>query len=64
LGRAYGVLGVAVAYTGVMALYYVPVSTWIWATCRSEWQSRDDAGGKGVSQTASAEGRFEDQRDD
>jgi hypothetical protein len=37
-GRQYGVAGVAAAYTAVMVLYHVPVSTWIWRRCRSEWQ--------------------------
>lgn len=37
LGRAYGPLGVVVAYTGVMALYYLPVWSWVWYRCRKEW---------------------------
>ena len=37
LGRSHGALGAAVAYTSVMALYYLPLWTWVWHRCRTEW---------------------------
>ncbi len=50
LGREYGPLGVVVAYTGVMALYYLPVWSWVWYRCRSEWHAPDaETSGDGVA---------------
>jgi O-antigen/teichoic acid export membrane protein len=37
LGRPYGAVGVAVAYTGVTVLYFLPVWSWAWHRCRTEW---------------------------
>jgi O-antigen/teichoic acid export membrane protein len=41
LGRSYGAMGVVVAYSGVMALYYLPVWSWVWHRCRKEWHAAE-----------------------
>lgn len=39
LGRSYGAMGVVFAYSSVMALYYLPVWSWVWYRCRREWHA-------------------------
>jgi O-antigen/teichoic acid export membrane protein len=37
LGRAFGVIGVASAYTCMMLFFFLPIWTYVWHRCRREW---------------------------
>lgn len=41
LGRAYGSVGVAAAYLGMIALFYLPLWTAVWWRCRIDWHRAD-----------------------
>ena len=41
-GRQFGPLGAACGYFAVLACVTLPMSTWIWFRCRSEWHSDAD----------------------
>jgi len=50
LGYRYGALGVSAAYLGMTGLYYFPLWSWVWWTCRNEWHAPAKAGQPAVNE--------------
>lgn len=39
LGRAYGAIGISIAYFAMTSLFFVPIWTWAWFRCRAKWHA-------------------------